>query len=251
MFEKLLSPSLSGYEALGREQPGSSEDTDPRTVQDRQQAVSAKNLDGRDEGPAGSDMSIAEAGVHRTMDSNLAGSASENLSSLKLIDVEEEVSAPAAVFLLADPLEKSFSGDIEVLIETAIPVKRWFRAIISLVQLVVGGICIQVGMREEDTVCQATFCSLLILSGVFQIVHSFVGMRFVIRRLGTEAEETRMILWCVEFILWLSVLHAVVTNSCENLKLQAMASLYLTSTFLLWLITGILWSVWFLRVKET
>ena len=238
MFEKLLSPSLSGYEALDRNQPGSSEDTAPRTVQDRQQAVCANKLDGRDKGQSGprqggverlnceliqltgGDMSNEEAGTHRTMDSNLAGSAPENLSRLKLVDVEEEVSAPAAVFLLADPLEKSFSGDVEALIETAIPVKRWFRAIISLVQLVVGGICIQVGMREEDTVCQATFCSLLILSGVFQIVHSFVGMRFVIRRLGTEAEETRMILWCVEFILWLSVLHAVVTNSCENLKLQ-------------------------------
>jgi len=253
MFEKLLSPSLSGYEALDQEQVDGWDCVATRPMEDKQLAVAANTpSDSGFQPSTGGGGKDPETPADLPLETTLSMSASENLSSLKLADLEEEeISAPVPVFLLADPLEKSFSGDVGALIETAVPVKRWFRSMIALVQLIVGGICIQVGMREEDTVCQATFCSLLILCGFFQIIHSFVGMRSVIRRLGTEAEETRMILWCVEFILWLSVLHAVVTNSCENLKLQAMASLYLTSTFLLWLITGLLWSLWFLRVKET
>ena len=41
------------------------------------------------------------------------------------------------------------------------------------------------------------------------------------RQVGAQGEEPRAVLWFLEVVLWISVLHAVVTNTCENLKLQA------------------------------
>ena len=43
----------------------------------------------------------------------------------------------------------------------------------------------------------------------------------VSRQVGAEGEEPRAVLWFLEVVLWISALHAVVTNTCENLKLQA------------------------------
>ena len=40
------------------------------------------------------------------------------------------------------------SGALEMDVPT--PIKPWYRAIVSLVQMLVGAICIQVGMKEED-----------------------------------------------------------------------------------------------------
>ena len=162
------------------------------------------------------------------------------------------------------------------------PIKPWYRAIVSLVQMLVGAICIQVGMKEEDYQCQATFCSLLIVCGVVQLLQVAVGVVMVClcplslclslpvpvlvcpaplfsmsvfewvcisvvgicpdahahaqllqisRQVGAQGEEPRAVLWFIEVVLWISVLHAVVTNSCENLKLQARFPSFLRGGF--------------------
>eukprot|EP00960_Hanusia_phi_P067957 766742-Hanusia_phi.AAC.2 len=160
MFEKLLSPSLSGYEALDQEQVDGWNCVATRPMEDKQLAVAANTpSDSGFQPSTGGGGKDPETPADLPLETTLSMSASENLSSLKLADLEEEeISAPVPVFLLADPLEKSFSGDVGALIETAVPVKRWFRSMIALVQLIVGGICIQVGMREEDTLRRDAFC---------------------------------------------------------------------------------------------
>ena len=115
----------------------------------------------------------------------------------------------------------------------------------SLVQLLVGGCCIQVGLKEEDMQCQATFCLLLVVCGIVQLAQCCAGLYMIIRQVGAEGEEPRAVLWFLEVVLWISVLHAVVTNSCENLKLQATASVYLSVSALLWLSTLVSWLVWY------
>eukprot|EP00802_Teleaulax_amphioxeia_P014150 Tamp_14211.p2 GENE.Tamp_14211~~Tamp_14211.p2 ORF type:complete len:361 (-),score=77.75 Tamp_14211:183-1265(-) len=129
--------------------------------------------------------------------------------------------------------------------EVPIPIKPWFRCLISLVQMLVGACCIQVGLKEEDQQCQATFCSLLVVCGVVQLLQSTVGVYMVSRQVGAEGEEPRAVLWFLEVVLWISALHAVVTNTCENLKLQATTSIYLSVSALLWFITLLSWFVWY------
>ena len=68
-------------------------------------------------------------------------------------------------------------GALEMDVPT--PIKPWYRALVSLVQMLVGAICIQVGMKEEDYQCQATFCSLLIVCGIVQLLQVAVGVVMV------------------------------------------------------------------------
>lgn len=117
-------------------------------------------------------------------------------------------------------LQKSHGRESEEVIRNAVPLQPWFRASQSLFQVTVGTACIQVGFKEEDRICMATFCSLLIVCGFVKLVQASIGVFLIIRRIGIKGEEARATLLLVEFLLWVSVLHAVVTASCENLKLE-------------------------------
>ena len=134
-------------------------------------------------------------------------------------------------------------------VDVPVPIKPWFRAAVAMIQMLVGSCCIQVGLKEEDLQCQATFCSLLVVCGLVQLVQSGVGVYMISRQVGAVGEEPRAVLWFLEVVLWISVLHAVVTNSCENLKLQATASLYLSASALLWMLTLASWVAWYNRQR--
>ena len=57
--------------------------------------------------------------------------------------------------------------------------------------------------------------------GIVPDTHAHAQLQQISRQVGAQGEEPRAVLWFLEVVLWISVLHAVVTNTCENLKLQA------------------------------
>ena len=61
----------------------------------------------------------------------------------------------------------------------------------------------------------------IFVNGIFPDTHAHAQLQQISRQVGAQGEEPRAVLWFLEVVLWISVLHAVVTNTCENLKLQA------------------------------
>ncbi|KAJ1477089.1 hypothetical protein T484DRAFT_1964154 [Baffinella frigidus] len=126
-----------------------------------------------------------------------------------------------------------------------------FRAGVAMLQLLVGSLCIQVGLKEEDRICQATFTSLLIVCGMMQLLQCGTAMYLIWHQIGAGGEEVRAVLFMAEVILFISVLHEVATAACENLKLELMSMLYLGSCSLTWATTGILWFAWYTYREKT
>jgi hypothetical protein len=59
-------------------------------------------------------------------------------------------------------------------------------------------LCDQVGLREEDSMCQATFGSLLVIAGFAQLVQACVCVYLVLNHVGIEGEEPRTCLFLIE-----------------------------------------------------
>ena len=133
----------------------------------------------------------------------------------------------------------------------AIPVHGWFRALLVLFHIVMGSTAIQVGLREENVVCEASFSTLMIIAGFLQLVQAAFGMYMVVYSVGFEGEELRLCLWMIELVAWTLVSHALLTDICGNRKIHATAILYLISSLIVWVITVVLWISAFIKTEDS
>jgi hypothetical protein len=154
-------------------------------------------------------------------------------------------------------VQVNFAGDLwrsklrESLLGEAPSAQPGFRAIVAMVQMLVGSFCIQVGLKEEDRLCQATYTSLLIICGAMQLLQCGTSLYLIWHGIGLGGEEVRAVLFMGEVMCFISVLHELATASCENLKMEIMAVLYIVTCSLIWATTGILWLSWYKHREQT
>ena len=133
---------------------------------------------------------------------------------------------------------------------SAVPGQSWFRALLALFHLLMGSTAIQVGLREENVVCEASFSTLMIIAGFLQLLQAALGMYLVFHSIGFEGEELRLCLWMIELVAWTLVAHALLTDICGNRKIHATSVLYLCSSLLVWVLTFALWLSAYYRTED-
>ena len=109
----------------------------------------------------------------------------------------------------------------------------------------------QVGMREEDSQCQATFGSLLVVVGCAQLLQSGLGAYMVVQEVGIEGEEPRTCILLVEVILWVFVAHELLLDACQNRKLPMAATVYLLATVSVWATSAAVWMAVYQKVPTS
>ena len=134
--------------------------------------------------------------------------------------------------------------------QLAVPAQGWYRALLVLFHIIMGSVAIQVGLREENVVCEASFSTLMIIAGLLQLVQASLGMYMVVYAIGSEGEELRLCLWMIELVAWTLVSHALLTDICGNRKIHATSILYLFSSLIVWIITLILWLNAYYRTED-
>jgi hypothetical protein len=132
----------------------------------------------------------------------------------------------------------------------AIPAQSWFRALLVLFHMIMGSTAIQVGLREENVVCEASFSTLMIMAGFLQLTQAALGAYMVVHSIGMEGEELRLCLWMIELVAWTLVSHSLLTDICGNRKIHATSILYLTSSLLIWIVIVILWLSAYYRTED-
>lgn len=79
----------------------------------------------------------------------------------------------------------------EQLYAAAPPIQKGYRSVVAMIHMMVASCCIGVGLREEDSVCSASFGNLLVIVGFTELVQAGLCVYLVLRDIGIEGEHAR------------------------------------------------------------